>query len=342
MAVDASADKNALMPRYRRVLGVGALLDECIRLFRDRWRTFAVFSAVSLVPLGVVSLGVSLAFAATLQPSAFRGIATPGPQQLQQLGQLFAVIAVFIGLVGIASGLIGLIWTAAITATTDAIMREERPTIGRVYGIALRRLLALIGGSFLIAVAIGVLSLVAMVLFVITLFGLGTLIALVCLIVWATRPAARKVWLKWLIVLTFPFGLPMFFFVRWSMFVPAIVLERRGPMRAMERSQALVSGQWFHVAGVLAVASLIVGVLVSAPSYLVSLPLSVAAQARGTVGPDPIQSVATQAVSLVCQVVFASIGTIAYTLLFTDLRNRREGADLAERVRQLEMASVPP
>jgi hypothetical protein len=340
MAAETLPDKNALLPRYRRVLGVGALLDECIRLFRDHWRTFAVMSAVSLVPLGLVSLAFSFAYASTLSPSLLRGAATPGPFQMQQFFQVFAAIAAFGVALGILSGLISLLWTAAITQTTDEVMRGERPAVGRIYGTAARRLVALIVGGLIVALAMVILTLLAMLLFVVTLFGvLGSLIAAVCLIVWATRATARTEWLKWLMVLTTPFGLPMFFFVRWSMFVPAIVLEGRGPLRALERSNWLVTGHWFHVAGVLSIASLIVGVLVSAPGYVVSLPVGVAAEARGGFGADPVQTVTSQALSLVCQVVFASIGTIAYTLLFTELRNRREGADLAERVSELE-ASV--
>jgi hypothetical protein len=220
-------------------------------------------------------------------------------------------------------------------------MRDGQPSVRRVYGVALRRVLTLIGAGLLLVLGMVGLGTLATVLFALTLFGvLGSLIALVGLMVWATRPTARTNWLKWLIVLTAPFGLPVFVFVRWSLLVPAAVLEGRGPLGSLQRSNALVRGHWFYAAAVLSVAGLIVTVLVSAPGYVLSLPLSVAASARGNFGPDPIPSVVGQAVSLICQVLFASIGSIACTLLFTELRNRREGADLAERVRQLKQDPV--
>ena len=42
------------------------------------------------------------------------------------------------------------------------------------------------------------------------------------------------------------------------------------------------------------------------------------------------------AVGVALQVLFASIGSIVYTLVFVDLRNRREATDILERVSLLE------
>jgi hypothetical protein len=39
--------------------------------------------------------------------------------------------------------------------------------------------------------------------------------------------------------------------------------------------------------------------------------------------------------------LFASIGSIVYTVVFLDLRNRREGTDIGERVSQLEASALP-
>jgi hypothetical protein len=105
-----------------------------------------------------------------------------------------------------------------------------------------------------------------------------------------------------------------------------------------------VRGEWFRAASVLGVASLIVGVLVSAPAYLIDIPLGVLSLARTDVGTTLVQAALRNAVAVAAQILFASIGTIAYTLLFVDLRNRREGTDLAERLAQLEapLPASPP
>jgi hypothetical protein len=46
-------------------------------------------------------------------------------------------------------------------------------------------------------------------------------------------------------------------------------------------------------------------------------------------------------VTFIGRILLASIGSIVYTLLFVDLRNRREGTDIGERVSQLEAAPLP-
>ena len=77
--------------------------------------------------------------------------------------------------------------------------------------------------------------------------------------VWAFQPQARSVWLKWLIILATPFGLPIFFGGMWSMYLCATVLERQGPFGALRRSMQLVDRHWFRVMAILFVAGMIVG-----------------------------------------------------------------------------------
>jgi hypothetical protein len=341
MALSPPSDKNqqhSLQPRYRRLLGVGALLDESIRLYREHWRTFLAVSAISLVPLGLIGLAFTFAFSSPLAQNlvrvSARGNLILSPQEGSALVAGAIAGSVLFVLISIA---VSMLWTAAITRTAGALMHDEQLSIKSAYARALRSLLALIGAAVLFGLGIIGLTILSIVPFVITLFGtLGSLIALVAIIVWWRSPASRKPWLKWLIILCAPYGLPVYFAVRWSMFVPAVVLERLGPVAALGRSSRLMAGEWFRAAGVLSIASVIVGVLVSAPTYLVEIPFGIVSAARGSFGPDPVQTVIANGVSLLCQVLFASVGTIAYTVLFTDLRNRREGTDLVQRVAQLE------
>ena len=98
---------------------------------------------------------------------------------------------------------------------------------------------------------------------------------------------ARKRWLKWLIILTAPFGLPTYYGMRWSMFVAAAVLERRGPLASLARSSELVNHHGFRVLSILTVSSLIVGVLLYAPAALIEIPLLVSSASRGQFGVPP-------------------------------------------------------
>jgi hypothetical protein len=72
----------------------------------------------------------------------------------------------------------------------------------------------------------------------------------------------------------------------------------------------------------------------------VQLPIRISAALRGELEPSGPELAAGTAVSVVAQVLFASMASIVYAMVFIDLRNRREGTDLAERLSHLE-ASAP-
>jgi hypothetical protein len=339
------ATNASLQPRYRRLLSFGDLLDESVRLYRQHFVSFALISAVALLPSGLLLVWASAAglLSSSLSAADFEGggrFGTPGAfgalnAQLQQ--------ELATGLVaGVISAFFGMAWTAALVLTSDAYFRDEQPSPGWVYGRALRRLLVILASSVLFFLGVMVLTALATVLFVVTVFGVvGSLIALIGLLVWWLRPTARKTWLKWLIILTTPYGLPTYYAFRWSLYVAAIVLEHRGPRSALGRSSQLTTGQWFRVSSILTIAPLIVGLLVGVLAAMVNIPLGLIAVSRDQVGLDPASAAISSAVSIVLQILFSSVAVIAYTLLFTDLRNRREGTDIVERLSQLEAAPNP-
>jgi hypothetical protein len=86
--------------------------------------------------------------------------------------------------------------------------------------------------------------------------------------------------------------------------------------------------------GVMVLAGIIVAVLVSVP--IVILDVVFALVTLSNTNGETVLQVVNATASSICQVLFSSIGTIAYVLLFVDLRNRREGADLGERIESLE------
>ena len=126
------------------------------------------------------------------------------------------------------------------------------------------------------------------------------------------------------------------------MFVAAAVLERRGPFAALRRSNELINGHVFRVLAIFSVSSLIVGVLVYVPQALIAIPLAISTGQIDYGAARPRRSSAGGA--RCAQILFESVGAIVYTLMFIDLRNRREGTDMAERLTQLEaspMVTVP-
>ena len=334
----STRQERQLEPRYRRILAFGDVLDESIGLFRRHWVVFALVSAVCLLPAGLIEL-VMVAYGALDNRNLLNELASGASPSIT----IMAPFLVPIVLISLLSGLFGLAWTAAVAITTDDYMHGDVPRVAGVLARVARRYPVLLAtglvsffGLLLVALLATVVLVVSVVL--VPIFVLGTLGAIVGTFLWWLRPSTRSAWLKWLIVVATPFGLLLYVGGTWSLALVAVVLEQLGPIGALRRSVQLVHQHWFRAMGILLVAGLIVSVLQGVPSILIQMPLTILAYTRGQLSLSPPEQTISIAFSVVTQVLFASMASICYAVLFMDLRNRREATDIAERVSQLEDA----
>lgn len=112
-------------------------------------------------------------------------------------------------------------------------------------------------------------------------------------------------------------GLPVlvYLFVAWQFYTHAIMLEGKGAVEALGRSHQLIGGSWWRVFGIMIVFTLIV--------LAISVPLNLFAAVGAII--SPIVS------SLLSAMVGAAILPVAFitsSLLYIDLRVRREGLSL--------------
>jgi hypothetical protein len=126
----------------------------------------------------------------------------------------------------------------------------------------------------------------------------------------------------------------IYLYAAWSVAVPCLLIERRGAFRALGRSRRLVKGRWWPTAGVILVATIMVGLIAGAFGALLGA----------------IAGVSDQSSVLLAAVIVALAGAIsgiitepfraaAITVLYYDLRVRREGYDLHVLADQL---GLPP
>jgi hypothetical protein len=332
----SARQERQLDPRYRRILSFGDVLDESIGLFRGHWIVFALISAVCLLPPGILEIVITAGGALDTRDLTTQ-LLTGGTPDLNAISRLVGVLLV----IGLISGLFALAWTAAIVVATDDYVHGVEPQVGRVLSHVVRRypvvflagLLSFLG-IMLLAAAATLLLVVIVILF--PIFILATLGAIVGSFVWWLRPTARTAWLKWLIILATPFGLVWYFAGTWSLGLVAAVLEPQSPLGAIRRSKQLVYSHWFRTWGILLMAGMIVSVIQYVPTVLVQLPLTILAFMRGQPNLSPLEQTISVAASIVTEVLCASMASICYAILFIDLRNRREGTDIAERVSMLE------
>ncbi len=139
-----------------------------------------------------------------------------------------------------------------------------------------------------------------------------------------------------LFFLIVPFFVSLVYLVYWSIAVPTVVVEGMTTAGALRRSFGLVRGSWWRVLAVLVVLSLVMiglGLMVTAPFAIASW-----LAPGGTTGlTDVIQLLGAVTVSAVVPPVFA----IAGTLLYYDLRVRKENYDMSELSRELGLVAAP-
>ena len=332
----SATQERPLEPRYRRILSFGDVLDESIGLFRRHWIVFAVVSAVCLLPPGLFTVLIALSGSLDSNNLArqLENGQPPTPATLSRLMGPFLLLYV-------VTAIFYLAWTTAIIVTTDEYLHAAEPAPAVILRRTLRSFLPALLTALLCVLALFVVTIPATLLVIVyalafPVSSLAVLAAIVGVVAWWVRPTWRSTWLKWLIVLATPFGLVVYLLGTWSMYLCAVVLEQHGPISALRRSMRLVDRHWFRVVAILLVASTIVSALQYVPTMLVQVPLMISNAFRGELGLGPAQLAISSAVGVLTQVLFASMATIVYALLYVDLRNRRDGTDITERVSQLE------
>lgn len=185
--------------------------------------------------------------------------------------------------------------------------------IGAVVGLALLQLLIFFG-----------LTLVILVVGVVGLF-LGLFLAV------SGNQTVGVIVIALSVVLGFLGGLALasWIYVRLYLAMPVVVLERLGVGASLARSWRLTRGSWWRVFGIVLVATLLIGLV----GGLLSTPFSLVAAIPSIFAPgEAWAAVAAGALIYVGDVLISSVTapfTVGVaTLLYVDLRMRREGLDL--------------
>jgi Membrane domain of glycerophosphoryl diester phosphodiesterase len=124
--------------------------------------------------------------------------------------------------------------------------------------------------------------------------------------------------------------------VRWSVDMPALFAEGIGPTKAVGRSWYLTRDNWWRIFGILLLVGIMVGLIQSALGALFG---GIAALIPGL--SDDIRSGLVATVSTLVSALVGALTPIAITLLYLDLRVRKEGLDLDQLARQALPGTAP-
>jgi hypothetical protein len=160
-------------------------------------------------------------------------------------------------------------------------------------------------------------SLLWLTLVVVLAIGLGTLVAFV------TFSVLAVIFGIWALVV-------------WSLSVPALMVEDARGIKAMRRSFNLVSGRWWRTFGALVVGFVFIG--------LFQLLTALLQEAIGSLADDSVVAyVAVLDISFAASTILtAPLQAAVVTMIYYDLRVRREGLDIAVMIQRLPGAPSAP
>jgi len=298
-----------------RSMSVGEWLDATFSLYRRNFALIASISAVVQIPYALLTwllYSVTGLSAFVNSPLASLGSRTLTPEQTQQLlNSYVGVLAVSGGLLLLSALVILPLGEAATTRAVSDRYLDRKSTLRAAYGAAWHRLRSLIS---LILILVGAYSgCIAALVLLVLLFAavgagaVGAVLAIVAII--ALIPAVLVV------------------YVRTVVAVPAIVLERVSGWNGLKRSWSLMSGRFWPTLGRVLLLALIAGIISSVVALIFELP----GQAI-----DPNNTfIFNQVAGAIAAVFVGPISYIGITLLYYDVRIRKEGFDIEMLARSL-------
>ncbi len=299
---------------------LGELLDESFKLYR---RHFAVIAGVALaviLPSLVVTLisGSYRANSVTYIQQLIQNSNDPAALQALQARQpqfsplYFLTFPIALLLLPLSLGAIYYAATSLAAGHTETVGSVLLGTLRRYFGILFTAILSGLPAT-------GAILIVA-ILVVIFVAAHANAIAVAVGILGGIAALVFIVWLG----------------VRWTLAYAVLLAERVGPGQALGRSFALVSGNWWRTLGIL----LLVGILVSIiQSAIGALFTGIAALVPGL--SEDVRAGAVTIVAALVNALVGAISPIAITMLYLDLRVRKEGVDLDQLARQTTPGTAP-
>lgn len=132
-------------------------------------------------------------------------------------------------------------------------------------------------------------------------------------------------------ILIIPAVVTVVYLVYWSIAVQAVIIEGFKPVAAMKRSFGLIRGSWWRVFGI----TLVFGLVSLGLGILLTAPFAIAGRVAAPDEATTLSTALNVLGSMVVAVVVPPVGFIAGTLIYYDLRVRKENYDFAALSREM-------
>ena len=311
-------------------MNVGDILDQAFTFYRKSFLTLIGIVAVVSVPVAIVQiLGGLLAGSRLTAILASGGSAAasvpPSQTPTLLLGSALLGIAYLLGLAGsiLQSGALAVVVSERFLGRSVNLRQAYARTLGRWRALlAMALVLALVYGLLFGVLVIPFLLLLGMGIFEPSLASgpvanaaLGAVFCLFCGF--------------WPVLLVVYLALQ----IRWLFAPQAIVVENCGGLDGLRRSWRLVRGSFWRVLGINLVLTVLVSLISATPAFAIQMAVSLLPSFL-------LETVINNAVGTVINIVALPLQFAVLTLLYYDLRMRKEGFDLELLARQQLAASL--
>jgi hypothetical protein len=301
---------------------LGELLDETFKLYRRHFTVIAGVALAVVLPNLIITLisGSYRANPFTLIQQFLQNANDPSAlaafqaRQQQYTSSPLYLLSFPLALL-LTPFTLGAIYYAA-----TSLAAGHAETVGSVLRGTLRRYFGLFGTAILSGLpALGAVVVVAALVITFVLLH-ATPLAVAVGVLGGLAAFAFIVWLA----------------IRWTVAYAALLAERVNPVRGLGRSWALVRGNWWRTFGILFLVSILVSIIQAAIGGLFT---GIAALLPGL--SDDVRAGAVTVVAALVSALVGAVTPIAITMLYLDLRVRKEGVDLDQLARQTAPGPAP-
>jgi hypothetical protein len=317
-----------------RPMTIGDMFDAAFRLYRTHFLTFIGIVALLQVPMAILQFMVQFMLGGAAMSDVLRFSArppVPAPGQNPFAAFPFASFATFyLIILGLSLFQYLIIRNLVTGALANAISRSyhgQPTTILGAYSFGARRYIAMILAS-LVPVAVGS-----------VLFGLIAACTVGVLATMGVRPSEPPNTGLIVVAVLGLFAVALlvivasiFVYTRLLVTPQAIVLEDQGALAGIGRSWRLTGGAFWRAVAILLLMGILTYFISALPALIVNLSLTLAS--RGSVDSFMLNQALTTLVAQIGVIVALPLQLAVYTLLYYDLRVRKEGYDIEMMARQ--------
>lgn len=302
---------------------LGDILDQAIRLYRKNFVTLVGIVAVVSVPILLINVFSALFLLQnspffqvdpeTFQPNSTEFSSSPEPLAFAA----WILVTIITAIIGAVAGVFEI---AALAVVVSERYLGHTTTIRQAYGRVLKRWLSLL----MLIIIIGLIDFALLLFLFLPAFSFG----LLGVGLGSSSLGGGIAAFGFLCACLgfFPAILALIYLnIHWLFAIQSIVLENQNSTGGMRRSWRLVRGSFWRVLGITFIIGIIVFFFTVGPTYLIAF-ISIAL-------PSVIlTTVINTIVSTTLQILISPIQLAALTLLYYDLRIRKEGFDIQQRL----------